>query len=75
MSTLQIFPFNYLAAFACSIASYYLVERPLIRVGHRISHPATQGHADLDESPAIQPGNARTPREAEAATESSQIGS
>jgi peptidoglycan/LPS O-acetylase OafA/YrhL len=75
MSTLQVFPFNYFAAFACAIASYYLVERPLIRVGHRISHPATPGHADLDEPSAIQPVNAYTPREAGAATESSQIGS
>jgi hypothetical protein len=32
-------------------------------------------HADLDEAPAVQATNALTPREIEAATESSQIGS
>jgi len=52
LSALQIFPFNYLAAFACAIASYYLVERPLIKVGHRLAHPATPGREDLNELPA-----------------------
>lgn len=52
LSRLQIFPLNYLAAFACALASYYLIERPLIRVGHRIAHPVTPGHADLNEVPA-----------------------
>jgi peptidoglycan/LPS O-acetylase OafA/YrhL len=75
LSTLQIFPFNYFAAFACSIASYYFVERPLIRVGHRLAHPTTPGHADLDESKATQPANVHNPNEAETATESSQVGS
>jgi peptidoglycan/LPS O-acetylase OafA/YrhL len=70
MSTLQIFPFNYLAAFACAVASYYLVERPLIRVGHRISHPATPGHADLDESPLKQPADTLALKKEEVATES-----
>ena len=45
---MQRFPYNYLAAFACAIASYYLVEKPLIRIGHRVAHPVTPGHADLD---------------------------
>jgi peptidoglycan/LPS O-acetylase OafA/YrhL len=54
MSKLQLFPLNYLAAFACALASYYLIERPLIRVGHRIAHPVTPGHADLNEAPAAE---------------------
>jgi peptidoglycan/LPS O-acetylase OafA/YrhL len=75
LSILQIFPFNYFAAFACSIASYYFIERPLIRIGHRISHPATPGHADLDESPAAEPSNTYNPKEVVAAADSSQISS
>ena len=52
LSVLQIFPLNYLAAFACATASYYLIEKPLIRVGHRLAHPATPGREDLNETPA-----------------------
>jgi peptidoglycan/LPS O-acetylase OafA/YrhL len=52
LSVLQIFPLNYLAAFACATASYYLIEKPLIRVGHRVAHPATPGREDLNEIPA-----------------------
>jgi peptidoglycan/LPS O-acetylase OafA/YrhL len=33
----QNFPLSLAAAFACATASYYLVERPLIRVGRRVS--------------------------------------
>lgn len=29
-----------------AIASFYLVERPLIRLGHRLAPPATSGHRD-----------------------------
>ncbi len=55
LSVLQIFPLNYLAAFACATASYYLIEKPLIRVGHRVAHPATPGREDLNETPAPAP--------------------
>jgi peptidoglycan/LPS O-acetylase OafA/YrhL len=50
-SIVQRFPMNYVAAFACAIASYYLVERPMIRVGHRLAHPPTPGHEDLEDPP------------------------
>jgi peptidoglycan/LPS O-acetylase OafA/YrhL len=33
----QTFPVNLIAAVACATASYYLVERPLIRLGHRLA--------------------------------------
>jgi peptidoglycan/LPS O-acetylase OafA/YrhL len=33
----QTFPLNLIAAVACATASYYFVERPLIRVGHRLA--------------------------------------
>lgn len=34
---LQSFPFNWIATFACALLSYYLVEQPLIRLGHRLA--------------------------------------
>lgn len=33
----QTFPLNLIAACVCAAASYYLVERPLVRVGHRLA--------------------------------------
>lgn len=33
----QSFPLNVLLTFACATASYYLVERPLIRFGHHLT--------------------------------------
>ncbi|MEP7087678.1 MAG: acyltransferase [Gemmatimonadota bacterium] len=33
----QTFPVNLIAAVVCAAASYYLVERPLVRIGHRIA--------------------------------------
>jgi peptidoglycan/LPS O-acetylase OafA/YrhL len=38
---------NYMAAFAVAIGSYYLLEKPCIRLGHRIAHPLTEGREDL----------------------------
>jgi peptidoglycan/LPS O-acetylase OafA/YrhL len=38
---------NYIAAFAVAIGSYYLLEKPCIRLGHRIAHPPTEGREDL----------------------------
>ncbi len=37
LGVLQTFPLNLVLTFACAIASYYFVERPLIRVGHRLT--------------------------------------
>ncbi|MEO6209456.1 MAG: acyltransferase [Gemmatimonadaceae bacterium] len=33
----QTFPVNLIAAVVCAAASYYLVERPLVRIGHRLA--------------------------------------
>lgn len=33
----QKFPVNLIAAVVCAAASYYLVERPLVRLGHRLA--------------------------------------
>ena len=37
MVLLQRWPINIAAALGCATASYYLIERPLIRVGHRLA--------------------------------------
>jgi peptidoglycan/LPS O-acetylase OafA/YrhL len=34
---LQEFPLNLVAVFACACASYYLLERPLVAIGHSLS--------------------------------------
>lgn len=44
---LQAAPWNVIALLTCAILSYYAVERPLIRIGHRLAPPVTAGHSDL----------------------------
>ena len=44
-------PYKYLATAALALLSYYLVEKPLIRYGHRIAPPMTPGHRDLEAKP------------------------
>jgi peptidoglycan/LPS O-acetylase OafA/YrhL len=34
---IQEFPLNIVAVFACATASYYLLERPLVALGHSLS--------------------------------------
>jgi peptidoglycan/LPS O-acetylase OafA/YrhL len=38
-------PWSLAAIFACASASYYLVERPMTRIGRRLAKPATAGRA------------------------------
>jgi peptidoglycan/LPS O-acetylase OafA/YrhL len=42
----QRFPLSVVLIFACAAFSYYLVERPTVRLGHRFAKPAKLGHAD-----------------------------
>ncbi len=37
MGKLQTWPLNLMLLMACSLVSYYFLERPLVRMGHRIS--------------------------------------
>jgi peptidoglycan/LPS O-acetylase OafA/YrhL len=48
---------NLLAAVACATASYYLVERPLIRVGHRLAPAMPRDAMDSRSAaaPAVAP--------------------
>jgi peptidoglycan/LPS O-acetylase OafA/YrhL len=36
---LQRFPLNLACALACAGFSYYLIEKPMVRLGHRLAHP------------------------------------
>ncbi len=39
----QSLPFNIACTFAVAAASYYLIERPMIKLGHRLAPPTTEG--------------------------------
>jgi peptidoglycan/LPS O-acetylase OafA/YrhL len=41
---------RYSATLLLSVLSYYLVEKPMIRLGHRLATPVTPGREDLGES-------------------------
>lgn len=45
-------PWKYIATAIAALASYYLIEKPAIRLGHRIAPPVSAGHADLDTTQA-----------------------
>jgi len=48
-------PAKYIAAFGVSLLSYYLIEKPMMRLGHRLAPPVTPGRPELiDEQSASQ---------------------
>lgn len=47
---LQSAPWNLIAVLVCAILSYYVVEKPLMRLGHRLAPPATPGRNDLGKA-------------------------
>jgi peptidoglycan/LPS O-acetylase OafA/YrhL len=44
-------PWNILASIVMAVGSYFLLEKPMIRLGHRFAPPATPGHRDLYVKP------------------------
>lgn len=40
---------KYAAALAISLVSYYCLEKPMMRLGHRLAPPATPGRPELIE--------------------------
>jgi len=46
-------PWKYVCTLIVALASYYLVEKPLVRMGHRLAPPATAGHKDLADLPVM----------------------
>jgi peptidoglycan/LPS O-acetylase OafA/YrhL len=54
MAILQRFPINLFMIFLCAWLSYHFVERPFIRLGHRLAPPPTQGREDIARRAAIE---------------------
>ncbi len=48
-------PWKYVCTLVVAVASYYLIEKPLVRMGHRLAPPATAGHKDLADPPVMAP--------------------
>lgn len=48
LNWLQHHPQSYVAPFLIALVSYYVVEKPFIRFGHRLAPPITTPHADLE---------------------------
>ncbi len=48
-------PWKYIATLAVAMASYYWIEKPLIRLGHRLAPSATPGRRDLADLPTETP--------------------
>lgn len=53
LTVLQHSWLRYLVTLAIATASYIWIEKPVIRLGHRLAKPATPGREDLNESPAV----------------------
>jgi len=48
--TLSERPWKYVATACAALLSYYLIEKPMIRLGNRLAPPATEGRGDLQVS-------------------------
>jgi peptidoglycan/LPS O-acetylase OafA/YrhL len=59
LSILQRAPWNLILVFLLAAASYELVERPMIRLGHRLAPPPTPGRRDLREETVERAGAAQ----------------
>ena len=45
---MESFPARWGMLLACATASYYLVEKPMVKLGHRLAPPATPGRLEFD---------------------------
>ena len=52
---LQTWPLRLIVSFACALASYYLLELPLVRLGHRWAPSATPGRPELRDIAVAHP--------------------
>jgi peptidoglycan/LPS O-acetylase OafA/YrhL len=46
LGILQTWPYNWLMAFVCTLFSYYLIERPITRLGHRVAPNVAANQVD-----------------------------
>lgn len=53
----QRFPVNGVFISVCAYLSYTLVERPLVRIGHRLARPPKLGHGDDVSTPVVEAAN------------------
>jgi peptidoglycan/LPS O-acetylase OafA/YrhL len=44
---MESFPARWGMLLACATASYYLVEKPMVKLGHRLAPPATPGRSEM----------------------------
>jgi peptidoglycan/LPS O-acetylase OafA/YrhL len=59
LPAVQKWPLAVPAALACAAASYYLLERPALRLGHRLARPVVEGRPDLaSKQPRAMPAAA-----------------
>ncbi len=62
LGILERTPLRFVATAAVAIASYHFLERPLIRLGHKLAPPATPGRQDaLDVAPHPLEGQRESP--------------
>ena len=50
LTVLSARPWKYVATAIAALASYFLCEKPMIQLGHRLAPPVTPGHRDLRET-------------------------
>jgi peptidoglycan/LPS O-acetylase OafA/YrhL len=48
-------PWRYVGILVVSVLSYHFIEKPMIRLGHKLAPPATPGHRDLEVQPTATP--------------------
>jgi peptidoglycan/LPS O-acetylase OafA/YrhL len=58
---LQAFPLSWLAALSCALLSYYLVEQPMIRLGHRLAPNVPANEIGTTPDPLSQTPSRDTP--------------
>ena len=51
---LQKFPLNVIMLLLAAMASYYWLEKPMIRLGHRLAAPASAGRTDIGDENATK---------------------
>lgn len=58
MRMLSTSPARYIAAFTMAVLSYYFIEKPMIRIGHRMAPAASPGRLELADLPVERPDSA-----------------
>jgi len=68
-SGMKLWPLKLVACFAAAAASYFLVERPAILLGHRLAPPTSVGRGDLTECATPRKTECQTPSALASSTE------